>query len=178
MADDRRISLLIGDGGWVRVGWYLGGDYLLGYARFEAARGGKWRISAAYFPEPTAEWLRSFPLGRVEIAVNASPVLAKSIAESEPAETLDVPAMFRGRPRGGMLLDRPRLERPAGKRLGGDFFQRVAEAYQGALADGLNPRQTLARDSGSAPDTVARWVKEARRRGYLPETTSGRVSKP
>ncbi len=103
-------------------------------------------------------------------------MLTKSLAGSEPAKTLDVPAMFRGRPRGGMLLeDRPRLERPAGKRLDDDFYKRVADAYQGALTELLNPRQTLARDSGSAPDTVARWVKEARRRGYLPETTPGRV---
>jgi hypothetical protein len=179
MAPDGRISLYVGDDRWVRVGWYAGDDYLLAYAQFERAKSGQWRLGKVLFDPPTPEALRSFSGVRVENAVNAWPVLAKSLEESEavPAEA-DVRAMFK-RVRGGMLVDRPRLERPAGKRLGDDFYVQVAAAYEGALAEGLrDPRQTLARDSGAAPDTVARWIKEARRRGKLPETTAGRTRKP
>ena len=84
--------------------------------------------------------------------------------------------MFRGlKP---VPQDRLRLERPEGRRLDANFYKRVALAYKGALAEGLNPRQTLASESGAAPDTVARWIAKARddKYGYLPKTTAGKAS--
>ena len=53
-------------------------------------------------------------------------------------------------------------------------LETAIKAYRDALKLGLNPRPTLARDTHSAVDTVARWFGEARRRGYLPPTTPGK----
>jgi hypothetical protein len=82
--------------------------------------------------------------------------------------------MFRGAPE-PVKLDRLRLARPKGNKLD-DFYKQVAIAYRGAIAEGMNPRQALAQDTGSKPDSVARWVREARRRGYLRPTQPGKAT--
>lgn len=71
---------------------------------------------------------------------------------------------------------RYRLKRPAGRRLGDRFYANVARAYRDAVARMLNPRQTIAADTGVADATVAAWVMEARRRGHLPPAEPGKVS--
>jgi hypothetical protein len=138
------------------------------------------RIVDLRMPNPTSEALRSLPLARIETAANANAAVMLGFAllhKQQPPP--DVPDYFRklgkqrkASERAGRFL----LERPEGRRLDDGFFIRVARAYREAAALGLNPRQALARDSGSAPDTVARWVAEARKRGYLPKGQAGKVT--
>jgi hypothetical protein len=78
------------------------------------------------------------------------------------------------------LLSRRRgplkLTRPAKRRLPDEFYYDVSIAYTDAVEAGLNPRKTLAADSGAPADTVARWVGEARKRGHLPPGEPGKVT--
>ena len=171
--NDQRISFNVGMGGWTRVGW----DSRQALVRFELNPDGKtWRIADVWMRDPSRDVLRSLPLSRIENAANANAVVVLGLAIGRTAEVPADPwTMFAGAPE-PVPYDRLRLERPKGKQLDADFYKRVAIAYRGALADGENPRQTLARDSGAAPDTVARWIREARRRGYLSKTEPGKVS--
>jgi hypothetical protein len=130
--------------------------------------------------DPTSETLLSLPLARIETAANAHGVVAVGLAlghtEEPPA---DLPRHFRRSRRHAAASEaagRFVVERPEGRRLDDGFYVRVAKAYRDAAELGLNPRQELARDSGAAPDTVARWVSEARRRGYLPPGRPGKVT--
>lgn len=171
MKTDRRISFSVGRGAWTLVGW----DDHTAYVRFALNADKKtWRIGEVRVLEPTGDGLRSFPFSRIEHAANAHSIVALGLAMGHTQEVGDVAAMFEGHE--PVTLKRLRLRRPKGKQLDRDFYKTVALAYKGALAEGLDPRQTLARDSGAAPDTVARWIREARRLELLPPTTPGRVS--
>jgi hypothetical protein len=117
--------------------------------------------------QPLQQDLRSLPLGRIERAVNAVPAVitpATAGVVFGASGTLTAPTT------------RFKLVRPARRRLPDSFYKDVAEAYRQAVAAGLNPRKTLATDSGAPADTVARWTLEARKRGYLPATEPGKVS--
>jgi hypothetical protein len=171
MTEDPRIGFIVGQGGWTKVAWPGG----TGYVRFALNPDNKtWRIGELRL-DPTDEALRGFSRVRIENAANAHSVVALGIAmgwkKKPPA---DLESMFRGKK--PEPLSRLRLTRPQGKRLDANFYKQVALAYKGAVAEGHNPRQTLARDSGAAPDTVARWVAEARRLDYLPPAEPGKVS--
>lgn len=174
MGTDRRIAFIVGKGGWTQVGWEGRTDLV----RFTLNPDQKtWRIAEVQLLEPTGETFRAFPFARIVSAANASSVVALGLAigrnQRPPA---DVASMFRGRK--PEPQDRLRLKRPERRRLDANFYKQVALAYKGALAEGLNPRQTLAHDSGAAPDTVARWIAKARddEYGYLPKTTPGKAS--
>ncbi len=172
MTDDPRIGFIVGMGGWTKVTWPGGA----GYVRFTLNRDRKtWRVAELRIDNPTDEALRAFSRVRIENAANAHwpVVLGLAIGRTQkPPATLE--DMFRGQK--PVSLDRLRLKRPKGKQLDEGFFKQVAIAYKGAVAEGRNPRQTLARDSDAAPDTVARWIAEARRRGHLPPAEPGKVS--
>ncbi len=172
MSEDRRISFTVGRGAWTLVAW----DGHSAYVRFALSRDRtSWRIAEARFVEPSGDVLRSFPFSRVEYAANANRIVALALSSGHDRDVPDeVPEMFAGYE--PVKLDRPKLRRPKGKRLGRNFYEEVALAYYGAIADGLDPRQTLARDSGAAPDTVARWIGTARKLGLLSPTTPGKVS--
>jgi hypothetical protein len=128
--------------------------------------------------EPTAEKLRRIPLGRIAAAVRADAAvqvpLAIGLNGELPPEFLSAPPE-----RFGELVEkhkpRYRLKRPASRRLEDAFFENVARAYRDALIRGLSPRQTLAADTGAARDTVAGWILQSRRRGYLPPAQSGKA---
>jgi transposase-like protein len=165
-------------GGWTEVS--LGAD-VIAYVRFvpkKAAQG--WRIAEVRVIDPSPDALRRIPLARIETAANANKLLQVRLAaaNSQPPPP-DVPGYFRqhhSKRRRANGEERFTLERPKGRHLDDSFYQQVARAYREAVAAGRNPRQTLARDTGAAPDTVARWVGEARRRGHLPPTTQGKVA--
>jgi hypothetical protein len=76
----------------------------------------------------------------------------------------------------GERFQRFRLERPAKRRLDDDFYISVARAYADAVFAGLNPRKTLALDSDTPADTVARWIREARRRRHLSPGEPGKAA--
>jgi hypothetical protein len=62
----------------------------------------------------------------------------------------------------------PHESRGTGGKLPDDFYRQVADAWSAAAASGPRPAVRLA-DANKVPVTTAhRWVKEARRRGFLP----------
>jgi hypothetical protein len=55
-------------------------------------------------------------------------------------------------------------------------YQQIAALYQNLVADGERaPIKRLAEDLGVKRNTVSGWIKQARKRGYLPEGTRGRA---
>lgn len=55
------------------------------------------------------------------------------------------------------------------------FYQQVAAAYSEAVLATSKPAKVLAEEAGVPVGTVHRWIREARRRGYLPPARQGRA---
>jgi hypothetical protein len=70
--------------------------------------------------------------------------------------------------------ERKPLNRPDGKDPEG-FYRRVAEAYRSAAAESSRPASLLAQEADVPVDTVRTWLREARRRGFLPPGRKGRT---
>ena len=175
---DQELSLAVGLGGWVEARWHTRAlPEQIAYVRFAVVDASRWRIVELRLLDPSQEALRALPLSRIEHAANAHALVALGLAagHTTPAPD-DVPAFFKtSRRRQRRQESRYKLERPAGRRLSDDFYEAVARAYQEAVTVGLNPRKTLAEDSGTPADTVARWILEARKRGSLPPAAPGKV---
>lgn len=182
MATSEQLSLAVGDGGWVRARFTPRDlPQQTVYVRFAPAKG-RWRAVELRLDDPRQEILRSIPLSRIEHAVNASErgesiagpvVFGLAIGHDNPSPT-DLRAHFKDKRR--RIVSPVRLERPGTRRLTDDFYKDVARAYGAAVAAGHNPRKALAEASATPADTVARWIREARRRGYLPPAEPGKVS--
>ncbi len=69
----------------------------------------------------------------------------------------------------------PPLPRPQGHRYDDHFYELVAGHYRARLKAGKRPAQEIAKASGVPVTTVHRWVRAARRRGFLAATTRGRA---
>jgi hypothetical protein len=163
-------ATVAGDRGWVQARWKRSdGTEGRVTARFRPRTRTRWYIAQLQIDAPTSSLLRDVPLARIEDAVNADPVIRKWVEDGSPAAIKA--AVQRARtPR------RHRLKRPASRRLDGDFFKNVGEAYREAVAHGLRPAKTLAEDSNTSQGTVSRWIAEARKRGHLPAAKPGKVS--
>lgn len=158
-----------GKPGWVEAKWERAdgsGGSVYVHLRLKTAE--RWYVARLLVTLPTSELLRDVPLARIESAVNADPKIREWIESGTDEETIK-----RAR---RAASKRPRLERPARRRLDDGFYQRVADAYRGAVAHGLPPSKTLAEESDTPPGTVNRWIAGARERGYLPPGESGRVT--
>lgn len=137
------------------------------------------RVDEVALKNPTSDALRSFPLARIEAAADAGGFMLGFAMTYNNPKPPDLDKHFQKIKRqasSNKSAGRFVLEWPEGRFLDNGFYIRVAKAYREAVALGLNPRQTLAKDSHSATDTVARWVGEARRRGYLPPGRPGKVT--
>ena len=164
-------------GGWTKVGWHPGqDDEVVAYVRFEAADDHAvamlrtLRIVELRAFDPWLRRLRDLPLSRIENAVHANHAVRFDLLQhidEHVADPVQMFAMEESIKRG--MSPRHQLERPATRRLGDDFYASVARAYADAVAWGMNPRKTLAADSGTPADTVARWIRSAREEGLLVE---------
>ena len=127
------------------------------------------------------DWL---PLGRIEAAVNTPAVrerLLKRLSEDHQLESpawSDLPPLnVLAPPRLDEHVDAPkvrlRLHIPEGRRRPDAFYAKVADVYssQEALSD--RPAADIAEANGVPATTVARWVKEARRRGLMAPARRG-----
>jgi hypothetical protein len=167
-----------GPGGWLYADWGNGSAWLR-FAKDEHNR--LTRIRELHVLDPSQMRLRRIPLTRILSAVTMrgggwiQSMLAGHINDDVPAGMLSAPPPGSwGHP--AELVRRHQLERPARRRLDDSFYRDVASAYQSAVAFGYHPRKAIVADTGAADATVASWVMEARRRGYLPPAEPGKVS--
>lgn len=121
--------------------------------------------------------LRSLPLGNFEQMLNRPDIRAaveaghpyteltrhveKALATSNPLPDPET-------------APRPKLRRPTG-RDPDVFYRLVAQAHTEAVKVRRPPAPTLAEEAGVPVRTVHGWVREARRRGFLPPTSRGRT---
>lgn len=130
---------------------------------------------------PTAELLRSIPVGRIEAAANGQ--LAVGAGPTPRA----VPRPGH-RPGGAPAPERAGWDEPASAtvvarpdpavRTRGrpdGFYAEVAAAYRDLATASPRPASDLARARGIPVTTAHRWVKEARRRGFLPPGVPGKA---
>jgi hypothetical protein len=177
----KTLEVISGPGGWARVTWrQRQPGEVVAYVRFSVdQRVGTLTVAELRISEPWVQRHRELPLGRVENAANADANTRAHIvmhSKEEAPPDLDVYFETQARISGRRVEPRYQLERPAARRLDDEFYAAVGRAYAEAVADGLNPRKTLATDSGTPADTVARWIGEARRRGHLSAGKPGKAS--
>jgi hypothetical protein len=179
-----RIHIETGPAGWLRASWRRdrGRVENVVFVRFQPPTGERstWLIDRVAPSRQSlgrlAALVADAPLYRIEEAVNASDVfrdgLLARLHDAEP-DDLDAAHMevYREMPQ-------PKLKRPSRSELGDDFYREVATAYRKAVAAGLPPVETMARNSRIPRGTINRWIAEARdpRRGFLPPAEPGRVS--
>ncbi len=166
-----------GYGGWAEVTWR---ETITAYVRFVPGDEQPWKLRMVEL-RVTEPWLhlhRDLPLSRIENAVHADVLVRYELLQHIERPMSDDFASFfemkQAIEKG--MSERYRLERPATRRLGDDHYRAVAEAYRDAVAFGLNPRKTLAIDSDTPADTVARWIRKAREKGYLTAAEPGKAS--
>jgi hypothetical protein len=69
---------------------------------------------------------------------------------------------------------RPRLTRPEGADPD-EFYPRVAAAYSQYAPETRAPAKEIAAEAGVPVTTAHRWIREARRRGFLPPAMKGKA---
>ncbi len=163
-------------GGWLHADWGEGKVWV----RFGKDKRDRLnRIIELHALDPSPDSLRRIPIKRIHAAATmrgaglVQLMLAAGFNEEPPPGMFTAPVT---RDTGMELARRHQLKRPPGKRLDDAFYKDVAHAYQSAVAFGLQPRKTIVSDTGAADATVAGWILEARKRGYLPKGQPGKVS--
>ena len=172
------LDLAAGPSGWIQA--TLGEAPALYrdiYVQLSKDAEGQWRPAGALFvPGLTPESIRTLPLRRILLAVNASDPLRDDLARRleepvEPFGTQEFYDSFSGWPQDEL----PPLKRPEKRNLPDTFYAEVAARYRDAVLRGLRPRPAIAEAAGVSGEVAGRWIREARRRGYLPATEPGKV---
>jgi hypothetical protein len=109
--------------------------------------------------------LRQLPITELEAHANYRPLEVENPTPDPhpPAGPLLIPHA-----RGSILLNVPPGAKPD------RFYQRLAALYSSLALRSNRPAVLLAERNGVPVTTVHRWVKEARRRGFLPPGQKGR----
>ena len=166
-------------GGWV---YYTGRDRLGdAYVRFHLADDGRLvpvKVLVVEGLEPLARELRSIPLNEMEAAANGLELREHII------EHLDDEVDFVMKAEHDQDTGKPRRRRkptgklpmPEGRKRPDSFYRRAADEYTRLVAAGdRSPAQTIAAANDVPATTAHRWIKEARRRGFLPAGRPGRA---
>lgn len=186
-----------GDGGWVRVTFADDLDRPA-FVRFVDDGGRLVSDQVVLAGGVDTDALRRLQLGRIEAWANgagAKPLRAgMGRTAPDPAAELGEVVPRRRRGRRVVTVAVPVLDVPdggpgAGRGHGDDFYRQVADVYRHAAAEGRPPVLEIASAAAGGvvvakgddptaalppPSTVHRWIREARRRGFLPP---GRVGK-
>ena len=168
MTNPREWVWTTGPAGLVRVAWSEGGNKRQVVVRTRRAKGGTLEIGELHFPDPTPATLRELRLGTVEKFVNTPGVREELLARMDEDAPDALAAFARVHVRAGtgavgtIAAGAVTLERPA--RLDDDFYMRVLRARDHATGRGEPILRTLMDASGAPRNTVARWLKEAKRR--------------
>jgi hypothetical protein len=141
---------------------------------------------------PTAELLRAIPVGRIEAAANAQlAIVEDTIVATAPPGPRDAPYArpphaspggwettdpSRAAPRPVGRRHRLHLDVTEGRRGRPDVFYRdVAHTYLELAQESARPASELAEANDVPVTTAHRWIKEARRRGFLPPGRPGKT---
>jgi hypothetical protein len=124
-----------------------------------------------------SDQLRRLSLARIESRVNQSKELVLKELDEEPG-----PKEPRGPTKRTPMVRASTTIRVHGEGLGpphprpkpDSFYQQVASDYLDAASVSRRPAVNLAKGAGVPVSTVHGWVKEARRRGFLPPGQRGR----
>jgi hypothetical protein len=154
-------------------------------------RGGRWVVTAVYVhdDEITASALQKIRLGDQVQEANLSWDLSSSGsvlkfggrhvhpetdgAEPSLKELRELENKQRRQPRpAGPSRSRKPLSRPDGTDPDG-FYREVAEAYREYAPRTRAPGSEIAREAGVPVGTARSWIREARRRGFLPPGRRG-----
>jgi len=133
---------------------------------------------------PTAELLRAIPVGRIEAAANAQlSVIGDVIVPTAPANVRARPLGPPDGPGDGWEITDP--ARAVRRTHHGDvarsrgrpdlFYREVADVYLDLAQASHRPASDIAAQHGVPVSTAHRWVKEARRRGFLPPGRPGKT---
>ena len=135
------------------------------------------------------EALRSIPIGRIEATADADHGAWPSPADM-PADVVRrakvTVAKLRPEEAGGswsvpadaLVVRRGKAgssDEPSGRGLGDAFYQDIAALYQSLASETHKPAAALSEMRNVPVTTAHRWVREARRRGYLPPGRQGRA---
>lgn len=152
--------------------------------RVEVAAGGRLVLTGLRIDGvPSADLLRAIPIGRIEAAANAQLAVTH--------ESIDTPPVLNPRLRplvppvavdAGWEMIEPtlavsRIAQATGGRSQGrpdGFYREVADVYLDLAQGSPRPARDLADRHGVPVSTAHRWVKEARRRGFLPPGRPGK----
>ncbi|HZB40722.1 MAG TPA: hypothetical protein VE487_07145 [Ilumatobacter sp.] len=118
----------------------------------------------------SADGLRRVPIGRISAWANAPKIAAtirEHIDEPGPGDAVKL----HGR---GPSVVRP-LEVPDHRPYGDEFYKRVAAQYAALAQHVGRPAAELAEVNDEPVTNVHSWVKEARRRGFLPPGRKGKA---
>jgi hypothetical protein len=133
---------------------------------------------------PSAELLRAIPVGRIEAAANAQlavvdQMIVTNTLVNPRARPLSPPAAD---PDGWETTDPSlavkRNNQHTGERTRGRpdvFYREVADVYLDLAQASHRPASDIAAQHGVPVSTAHRWVKEARRRGFLPPGRPGKT---
>jgi hypothetical protein len=184
---------LVGRAGWVA---WLGdgeGDEPPVLVRLRMVDTGRLVVSALHLEDQarplTSTRLRSVPLGRIEAAFSSGGVARQLVmntlddveegALEDLFERLD--RFWRGMPaesgqgEGEVSQGVERALRRPGEQDSLLYYEEVAEQYRLRAARSRKPAALLAEEAGVPVGTVHRWIREARRLGFLPSGVKGKV---
>lgn len=157
------------------------------HVRVAAGAGGRLGLAELrIIGEPTSEVLRAIPVGRIEAAANAQLTVVDDAVSPMPASPHRRHRPSRGRP--GDSLDGWDAPTPAGPAAPGDaersgrprgrpdrFYADIADAYRQLAQTSRRPAADLAARHEVPLTTAHRWIKEARRRGFLAPGRPGKA---
>lgn len=130
--------------------------------------------------EITNEILRSLSIPRMQASLSANKYVRVPASADEDEDYELTLHKLRQRTRGETRpsddseRQREALQRPDGT--GPEaFYELVSQAYLEYAAESKAPARGIAEEAQVPTTTAHRWVREARRRGYLPEGRKGQV---
>lgn len=158
-------TVTVGPGGLVRVTWLAADGQRTVVVRVAIEPGTPPHVSELHVRDPSPVGLRELRLGAIERLVT-HPDRRAEILKHIDEESPDVFDAFPGEESlrtGPAVLGR--VERPL--RLDGAFFRQFAAAYWEAVEAMRPVLPMLSERYGAPPDTVNRWLKQARREGFI-----------
>ena len=171
------------DGGWVQ--YYDSQHPEPVWVRVQATPGGRLVIRELYLSADNdlgterldSDQLRRLSLARIEATLNRNNDLVLKTIDKEPG-----PKEPRGPAERSPMVRTSTTVHLHGEGLGpphprpkpDSFYQEVARDYLDAASVSARPAVNLAKGAGVPVSTVHGWIKEARRRGFLPPGQKGR----